>query len=95
MPNGHCVVCETEGMRRRNFICGECGDPNAIILYCVSCKTRRHARPEVLDMLQTHLAAPLPQRMGITLKNSCCANCAEPNEEVRTEIFLLHHHHLH
>ncbi|MBI4457789.1 hypothetical protein HY633_02400 [Candidatus Uhrbacteria bacterium] len=90
---GQCAICHRPGSSK-HFICEDCGDPEAVVVYCSGC--RRHARggPDILGIIELVTRQTIPRRIGTSVKLSCCTACFKPGMTFSTTIYHLRSQHL-
>lgn len=89
MTKGHCVVCGIEGSGTKSFICEHCGGHDKIVHFCSGCRARTLLDIAALDVIQKYTTRPIPRRMGVTVKATCCSKCVPEGTEVNLTIFAL------
>jgi hypothetical protein len=83
------VICGAEGTTDRDCICGECGDPLDITLFCRACG-RRWSVPEeaARDLLADH-GYDLEDLRGIVLKLDRCSRCLAEGETSHLDVYRV------
>lgn len=75
VKRGHCVICGKEGTSERDFVCGDCGDPWDITLYCRSCGRRWSVSESVARRFLAEHGYQIEDLRGIVMKVDRCSHC--------------------
>jgi len=83
------VICGAEGTSDRDFICGDCGDPLDITLFCRSCGRRWSVPEEAARALLQESGYGLEDLRGIVLKLDRCSRCLAEGETSHLDVYRV------
>jgi hypothetical protein len=89
MVTGCCIICGIKGTGAKDFICGQCGDPERITHFCDGCRRWAELDIEAIDVIQKYTKKEIPRRNGVAIKTSHCRRCGDRNKDVEVGIFLV------
>lgn len=88
-PRGHCVVCGAGGRTARDFICGDCGDPLEITLYCERCGRRLRLHEEAAAALLREHGHDDRDLRGLVFKVTACSLCMRDDETANVALYRI------
>ncbi len=91
IQQGRCYICYASGLagRKTNFICGDCADPEHIVV-CCACGDRQVFDPGDADIIAAHFEESTELKAGSILKIPHCAKCL--NGKQPTGPFRIEHY---
>lgn len=83
------MICGAEVATAQDCICGECGDPLDITLFCRACGRRWSVPEEAARDLLVHYGFDLQDLRGLVLKLDRCSRCLPEGQTSHLDVYRV------